>query len=80
MVIKWTQNIIGQLQYLAVAENSFINVVLTERLTKYSDDFLGLITCLYFCNFFEILKNKKSKMFCAFIDFPSIPCQIMTGY
>ena len=30
---------------------------------------LRLITCLYFFSFFEILKNKKNKMFCAFIDF-----------
>ena len=33
---------------------------------------LRLITCLYFFffyNFFEILKNKKNKMFCAFVDF-----------
>ena len=30
---------------------------------------LRLITCLYFFNFFEILKNKKNKMFRVFIHF-----------
>ena len=57
--------------------------VLSERLTKYSDDFFilnenqcgfrkgysTLDNLFVLFNFFEILKNKKNKMFCAFIDF-----------
>ena len=57
--------------------------VLSERLTKYSDDFFilnenqcgfrkgysTLDNVFVLFNFFEILKNKKNKMFCAFIDF-----------
>ena len=57
--------------------------ILSERLTKFSDEFLILnenqcgfrkgystIDNLFIIfNFFEILKNKKKKMFCAFIDF-----------
>ena len=57
--------------------------ILSERLNKYSDDFLVLqenqcgfrhgystidnLFVLY--SFFEILKRKKKKMYCAFIDF-----------
>jgi hypothetical protein len=57
--------------------------VLSERLTKYSDDFFilnenqcgfrkgysTLDNLFVLFNFFEILKNKKNTMFCAFIDF-----------
>ena len=57
--------------------------VLSERLTKYFDDFFilnenqcgfrkgysTLDNLFVLFNFFEILKNKKNKMFCAFIDF-----------
>jgi hypothetical protein len=57
--------------------------ILSERLSKYSDDFFvmhenqcgfwqGYCTVdnvFTFYSFFELLKRKKKKMYCAFIDF-----------
>ena len=58
-------------------------VILSERLSKYSDDFFvmhdnqcgfrqGYCTVDYLFtlySFFELLKRKKKKMYCAFIEF-----------